>query len=67
MRSGGDLIEAFQITTGKESIPWERFFELHVAPGKATRGHMYKLFKTRKRPQGQKFFSAIVIAQSLVQ
>ena len=27
-RSRGDLIEAYMITTGKESIQWERFFEL---------------------------------------
>src|SRR6218665_2320780 len=27
-RSRGDLIEAYKIITGKESIQWERFFEL---------------------------------------
>src|SRR6218665_1594466 len=36
-RSRGDLIEAYKIITGKESIQWERFFEL--APSKGTRGH----------------------------
>src|SRR6218665_3614248 len=36
-RSRGDLIEAYKIITGKESIQWERFFEL--APSKVTRGH----------------------------
>jgi len=35
-RSRGDLIEAYKIITGKESIQWERFFEL--APSKGTRG-----------------------------
>ena len=47
-RSRGDLglIEAYKIITGKESIQWERFFEL--APSKVTRGHRYKLFKKRK-------------------
>src|SRR6218665_3702953 len=42
-RSRDDLIEAYKIITGKESIQWERFFEL--APSKGTRGHRYKLFK----------------------
>src|SRR6218665_1430163 len=53
-RSRGDLIEAY-----KESIQWERFFEL--APSKGTRGHRYKLFKKRKGTTGQKFFSARVV------
>jgi len=35
-RSRGDLIEAYKIITGKESIQLERFFEL--APSKVTRG-----------------------------
>src|SRR6218665_282767 len=47
------------IITGKESIQWERFFEL--APCKGTRGHRYKLFKKRKGTLGQKFFSARVV------
>src|SRR6218665_2823335 len=42
-RSRGDLMEACKIIIGKESIQWERFFEL--APSKVTRGHRYKLFK----------------------
>src|SRR6218665_3559368 len=60
-RSRGDLIEAYmyKIITGKESIQWERFFEL--APSKGTRGHRYKLFKKRKGTIGQKFFSARVV------
>src|SRR6218665_3204327 len=58
-RSRGDLIEAYKIITGKESIQWERFFEL--APSKGTRGHKYKLFKKRKGTIGQKFFSARVV------
>src|SRR6218665_652709 len=58
-RSRGDLIEAYKIITGKESIQWERFFEL--APSKVTRGHRYKLFKKRKGTLGQKFFSARVV------
>ena len=41
--------------TGKESIQWERFFEL--TPSKGTRGHRYRLFKKRKGTIGQKFFS----------
>src|SRR6218665_985195 len=58
-RSRGDLIEAYKIITGKESIQWERFFEL--AASKGTRGHIYKLFKKRKGTIGQKFFSARVV------
>ena len=58
-RSRGDLIEAYKIITGKESIQWERFFEL--APSKVTRGHRYKLFKKRKGTLGQTFFSARVV------
>src|SRR6218665_1935054 len=58
-RSRGDLIEAYKIITGKESMQWERFFEL--APSKGTRGHRYKLFKKRKGTIGQKFFSARVV------
>src|SRR6218665_1715647 len=55
--SRGDLIEAYKIITGKESIQW-RFFEL--APSKVTRGHRYKLFKKRKGTLGQKCFGARV-------
>src|SRR6218665_487166 len=58
-RSRGDLIEAYKIITGKESIQWESFFEL--TPSKVTRGHRYKLFKKRKGTLGQKFFSARVV------
>src|SRR6218665_3067333 len=58
-RSRGDLIEAYKIITGKESIQLERFFEL--APSNGTRGHRYKLFKKRKGTIGQKFFSARVV------
>src|SRR6218665_1051626 len=58
-RSRGDLIEAYKIITVKESIQWERFFEL--APSKGTRGHRYKLFKKRKGTIGQTFFSARVV------
>src|SRR6218665_1954564 len=58
-RSIGDLNEAYKNITGKESIQWERFFEL--APSKVTRGHRYKLFKKRKGALGHKFFSARVI------
>src|SRR6218665_2543546 len=46
----------YKIIAGKESIQWERFFEL--APSKRTRGHRCKLFKKRKGTLGQKFFSA---------
>src|SRR6218665_1099606 len=53
------LNRSHKITTGKESIQWERFFEL--APSKGTRGHRYKLFKKRKGTLGQKFFSARVV------
>src|SRR6218665_2474062 len=59
-RSRGDLIEAYKIITVKESIQWERLFEL--APSKVTWGHRYKLFKKRKGTLGQKFFSARVVA-----
>ena len=58
-RSRGDLIKAYRIITGKESIQLERFFEL--APSKGTRGHRYKLFKKRNGTVGQKFFSARVV------
>src|SRR6218665_985704 len=57
-RNRGDLIEAFKIITGKESIQWERFFELALS--KVTRGHRYK-FKKRKGGLGEKFFSARVV------
>ena len=33
-RSRGDLIEGYKIITGKESIQWERFFELVPSKGK---------------------------------
>src|SRR6218665_1519690 len=56
-RSRGDLIEAYKIITGKESIQWERFFEL--APGKVTRGTDTNYL--RKGTLGQKFFSARVV------
>ena len=58
-RNRGDLIEAYKIITGKEAIPWERFFEL--APNKTTRGHRYKLFKKNRGAIGQRFFSARVV------
>src|SRR6218665_3837801 len=58
-RSRGNLIEAYKIIIGKESIQSERFFEL--APSKVTRGHRYKVFKKRKGTLGQKFFSARVV------
>src|SRR6218665_1314791 len=58
-RSRGDLIEAYKIITGKESIQWERFFE--IAASKGTLGHRYTLFKKRKGTLGQKFFSARVV------
>ena len=41
-RSRGDLIEAYEIIIGKESIQWERFLEL--APSKVIRGHRYNIF-----------------------
>src|SRR6218665_2908818 len=52
-RSRGDLIEAYKIITGKESIQWERLFELALS--KVTRGHRYKLFKKRKETLGHNF------------
>src|SRR6218665_141154 len=58
-RSRGDLIEAYKIITGKESIQSEIFFGL--APSKVTRGHRYKLFKKRKGTLGQKVSSARVV------
>ena len=58
-RSRGDLIKAYKIITEKESIQWERFFEL--APSNVTRGHRYKLFKKMKGTLGQTFFSARVV------
>src|SRR6218665_2565345 len=57
--SRGDFIEEYKIITGKESIQWERFFEL--APSKGTRGYRYKLFKKRNGTLRQKFFSARVV------
>src|SRR6218665_853888 len=47
-RFRGDLIEAYTIITGKESILWERFFEL--APSKVTPryAYRYRLFKKRR-------------------
>src|SRR6218665_693724 len=58
-RSRGDLIEAYKIITGKETIQRERLFEL--APSRGIRVHIYKLFKKRKGTLGQKFFSASVV------
>ena len=55
-RSRGDLIEAYKIITGKESIQWERFLELAPSKVHVTRGHIYKLFKKRKGTLGQNFF-----------
>src|SRR6218665_907757 len=55
----GDLIEAYKIITVKESIQWERLFELALS--KVTWGHRYKLFKKRKGTLGQKLFSARVV------
>ena len=45
-RNRGDLIEAYKIITGKESIQLARFVEL--SPSKVTRKHIYQLFKKRK-------------------
>ena len=59
-KSRGDLIEAYiSLITGKESIQWERFFEL--APSKVTRKHRCTLFKKKKGTLGQTFFSARVV------
>jgi len=59
-RSIGELIEAYKIITGKESIQWERFFEL--APSKITLGHRYKLFKLRI---GKKHYDRVLLVQEL--
>src|SRR6218665_299862 len=45
-RSRGDLIEAYKIITGKETIQWERFFEL--APSRGTRGTVTSYFRKGK-------------------
>jgi len=43
-RSRGNLIEAYKIIAGKESVgKWKRFFEL--SPTRQLGGHMYKLLK----------------------
>ena len=59
MRCGGDLIEAYKIITGKESIQWERFFKL--AASKVTRGIDTNYLRKRKGTFVQKFFSARVV------
>jgi len=59
-----DLIEAFKIVTGKETLWWERLFKL--APNNSTRGHGCQLFKKPNGTLGQKFFSARVMDMSTV-
>jgi len=51
-RRRGDLIKAYKIITGKESLQREkRYFE--ITPNKATRGHRYKLLVSQKEHKGR--------------
>jgi len=60
-RSRGDLIETFQILTGKEWIDYKKFFELTDATS-WLRGHSLKLYKPRCHTRlRQNFFSVRVI------
>src|SRR6218665_1618295 len=52
-RSRGDLIEAYQIIIGKESIQSERFFE--SAPSKVTRGTDTNYLRKGEEHQGRHF------------
>ena len=53
------VIEAYKIMTGKEAILAHKFFE--VSMENKTRGHGYKLYKTRTGIRRNKFFSARVV------
>ena len=55
----GDLIEAFKIMTGKETISAHKFFEVRME--NRTRGHGYKLYKKRNGIRRNRFFSARVV------
>src|SRR3981081_1262211 len=46
-RTRGDLIEVFQMITGKNTVDYRSFFRLDT--GNRTRGHTYKLTKNRSR------------------
>jgi len=50
-RSRGDLFEAYKTIIGKESIQWERFFEL--APNKGTRGTDINYLRKGKEHYGR--------------
>src|SRR6218665_648826 len=58
-RTRGDLIDAYKIMTGKEAILAHKFFE--VSMENRTRGHGYKLYKTRTGIRRNKFFRARVV------
>lgn len=58
-KSRRDLIESKWIITGKESLHWDRFFEL--AQNSVICGHKNNLFKKPKGEMAQKFFSASVV------
>ena len=60
-RQRGDLIETYKLMTGQEGMPYERFFQL--APESRTRGHKFKLYKSRVGSWKSHFFSARVINQ----
>ena len=54
-RLRGDLIETYEILSGKESIDSAKFFTLNDGLHNL-RGHRYKLFKDRSRLNVRKFF-----------
>src|SRR6218665_2215163 len=58
-RTRGDLMEAYEIMTGKEEISENKFLE--VSMENRTRGHGYKLYKKRTGIRRNRFFCARVV------
>src|SRR6218665_1134173 len=58
-RTKSDLIEAYKIMTGKETISAHRFFK--VSMESRTRGHGYKLYKKQTGTRRNRFFSARLV------
>jgi ribonucleases P/MRP protein subunit RPP40 len=58
-RERGDLIETYKLLTGREGIPYERFFTIEQTS--RTMGHKLKLYKERVGKWKSRFFNARVI------
>jgi ribonucleases P/MRP protein subunit RPP40 len=54
-RERGDLIEVYKISTGKENIESNQFFQL-ASKNRDLRGHTLKIFQQRSRSDVRKFF-----------